>query len=295
MPNTRPSGKSPETSAHAKRSAAKRSEGATALTAAGEIQALSGDPNFMTSLARGLTVIRAFSQHRHRQSIAQLSHRTGIPRAAVRRCLYTLQKLGYVAVDEGRAYALRPQILALGHAYLSSAPLATSAQPLLNQVSEAIHESCSMAVLDGEDILYVARSSASTRIMSIDLGIGSRLPAFCTSMGRVLLAGLSSNELGAYLRRMKFVPYTNRTIVTRDQLKAALDTARAAGFAVVDQELEIGLRSIAVPVADRGDRVAAAINVSVQAGRMSLAQMQATLLLPLRAAARELGMLLSAG
>ena len=295
MPSTRLSSKPPDPSAYAKRSATKRTEGATALTAAGEIQALSGDPNFMTSLARGLTVIRAFSQHRNRQSIAQLSHRTGIPRAAVRRCLYTMQKLGYVAVDEGRAYALRPHILALGHAYLSSAPLATSAQPLLNQVSEAIHESCSMAVLDGEDILYVARSSASTRIMSIDLGIGSRLPAFCTSMGRVLLAGLAPNELGLYLRRVKFVPYTNRTIVTRDQLKAALDIARAAGLAVVDQELEIGLRSIAVPVADRDDRVAASINVSVQAGRVSLAQMETTFLSPLRAAARELGMLLSAG
>jgi len=294
MRKTRPSSNEPATSANAQLPATTRAGGAP-LSAADEIQALSGDPNFMTSLARGLTVIRAFSQHRHRQSIAQLSQRTGIPRAAVRRCLYTLQKLGYVAVDDGRAYALRPQILALGHAYLSSAPLATSAQPLLNQVSEAIHESCSMAVLDGEDILYVARSSASTRIMSIDLGIGSRLPAFCTSMGRVLLAGLSPNELAAYLRRVKFVPYTNRTIVTRDQLKSALDIARATGFAVVDQELEIGLRSIAVPVADCDGRVAAAINVSVQAGRVSLAHMETTLLSPLRAAARELGMLLSAG
>ncbi len=294
MPKTHLSSK-PATSASAQRPAATDTSGASALTAAGEIQALSGDPNFMTSLARGLTVIRAFSQHRHRQSIAQLSQRTGIPRAAVRRCLYTLQKLGYVAVDDGRAYALRPQILALGHAYLSSAPLATSAQPLLNQVSEAIHESCSMAVLDGEDILYVARSSASTRIMSIDLGIGSRLPAFCTSMGRVLLAGLPPSDLAAYLRRMRFVPYTNRTIVARDKLKSALDTARATGFAVVDQELEIGLRSIAVPVADRDGRVAAAINVSVQAGRVSLPHMETTFLSPLRAAARELGMLLSAG
>ena len=191
MPKTRPSIDKPATSAHAQRAVPERAGGASAWSAAAEIQALSGDPNFMTSLARGITVIRAFSQHRHRQTIAQLSLRTGIPRAAVRRCLYTLQKLGYVAVDDGRAYTLRAQVLALGHAYLSSAPLATSAQPLLNQVSEAIHESCSMAVLDGDDILYVARSSGSSRIMSIDLGIGSRLPAFCTSMGRVLLAGLA--------------------------------------------------------------------------------------------------------
>lgn len=263
-----------------------------AETAAAAIQALSGDPNFMTSLARGLAVIRAFSQQRRRLSIAQLSLRTGIPRAAVRRCLYTLEKLGYVASEDDRTFALRPQILALGHAYLSSVPLGTAAQPVLDGVSAEVHESCSIAIMDGDDILYVARSSSSTRIMSIDLGVGSRLPAHCTSMGRALLASYEADELAGYLRRVKLTPYTNRTIVSKEKLAETLAVVREKGYAIVDQELEIGLRSIAVPVADYRSRVAAAINISVQAPRVSIAEMEKVFLPPLRKAAQELGMLL---
>ena len=246
----------------------------------------------MASLARGLTVIRGFSQQRSRMSVAQLSLRTGIPRAAVRRVLYTLSALGYAGTDDGRTFTLRPQILALGHAYLSSTPLVMSAQPLLDQVSASVHESCSMAVLDGDEILYVARSSSSRRIMSIDLGIGSRLPAYCTSMGRVLLAHLPPSELAAYLRRLKLVALTEKTQLAKDKLAAILEAVRNAGYAVVDQELEIGLRSISVPVADPSGRVAAAVNVSAQAGRISVAAMEKTFLPPLRAVARDLGMLL---
>jgi IclR family pca regulon transcriptional regulator len=261
-------------------------------TEADHIQSLSGDPNFMTSLARGLAVIRAFSQQRQRLSIAQISVRTGISRAAVRRCLYTLARLGYVASDDGRDFMLRPRILALGHAYLTSAPLVASALPLLNHVSATAHESCSMAILDGDDILYVARSSSSTRIMSIDLSIGSRLPAFCTSMGRVLLAGLPAAERDAYLKRLRATPYTHRTLVAKDKLLEAIESAGQSGFAIVDQELEIGLRSIAVPVLDARGRSAAAINISVQAQRVPIGEMEKRFLPPLRAAAVELGMLL---
>ena len=246
----------------------------------------------MASLARGLTVIRGFSQQRSRMSVAQLSLRTGIPRAAVRRVLYTLSALGYTGTYDGHTFTLRPQILALGHAYLSSTPLVMSAQPLLDQVSASVHESCSMAVLDGDEILYVARSSSSRRIMSIDLGIGSRLPAYCTSMGRVLLAHLPPSELAAYLRRLKLVALTEKTQLAKDKLAAILEAVRIAGYAVVDQELEIGLRSISVPVADPSGRVAAAVNVSAQAGRVSVAAMEKSFLPPLRAAARDLGMLL---
>ena len=253
---------------------------------------MSGDPNFMTSLARGLAVIRGFSQQRRKMSIAQLSLRTGIPRAAVRRCLYTLAKLGYVQSEDGRMFALRPQILSLGHAYLSSVPLVMAAQPILDQVSAAIHESCSLAIQDGDEILYVARSSASTRIMSIYLGVGSRLPASCTSIGRVLLAGLADDELSAFMRRVKLTPFTNRTIVQKDALADAIARVRRQQYALVDQELEIGLRSIAVPVRDFRQRVAAAINVSVQATRVSVAEMEKTFLPALNEAARELGMLL---
>ena len=140
--------------------------------------------------------------------------------------------------------------------------------------------------------MYVARSSSSRRIMSIDLGIGSRLPAYCTSMGRVLLAQLPPAELGAYLRRVKLIALTNRTEISRDKLTAMFATIRAKGYTVVDQELEIGLRSIAVPVADPGGRIAAALNVSTQAARVSVAEMEKNFLVPLRAAARDLGMLL---
>ena len=263
------------------------------VTPSSEIDGLTGDPNFMTSLARGLAVIRAFTQQRRHLTIAQLSHRTGIPRAAVRRCLYTLAKLGYVVADEARGYSLRPGILALGHAYLSSTPLAAMAQPLLDHISDALHESSSMAVLEGDEILYIARSTTTTRLMSIDLGIGSRLPAYCSSMGRVLLASLSAAELDAYLSRVKLTRLTNRTIVTASELKRALDEVRRNGFSVVDQELEIGLRSIAVPVTEPSGRVVASINVGTQSARVSVAEMEAKFLPALTAAARELGTLLS--
>jgi len=246
----------------------------------------------MTSLARGLAVIRAFTQQRRHLTIAQLSHRTGIPRAAVRRCLYTLAKLGYVVADEARGYSLRPGILALGHAYLSSTPLATMVQPLLDHISDALHESSSMAVLEGDEILYIARSTTTTRLMSIDLGIGSRLPAYCSSMGRVLLASLSAAELDGYLSRVKLTRLTNRTIVSASELKRVLDEVRSDGFSVVDQELEIGLRSIAVPVTDPSGKVVASINVGTQSARVSVSEMETEFLPALLHAARELGTLL---
>jgi IclR family pca regulon transcriptional regulator len=266
---------------------------APAVTPALEIQGYAGDPNFMASLARGLAVIRAFTQQRRHLTIAQLSQRTAIPRAAVRRCLYTLSMLGYVGTEDGRTYALRPRILALGHAYLSSTPLVYAVQPLLDQITSVLHESSSLAVLEGDEILYIARSSTTTRLMSIDLGIGSRLPAYCTSMGRVLLAGLTDAELDVYLSRVKLVKLTTRTVSTADELKVALNAVRRNGYAVVDQELEIGLRSIAVPVSDREGRSAAAINVGTQSSRVSVAEMESKFLPPLRAAAHELGLLLA--
>jgi IclR family pca regulon transcriptional regulator len=264
----------------------------TGVTPKSEIDALTGDPNFMSSLARGLAVIRAFSQQRRTLTIAQLSHRTDIPRAAVRRCLYTLGKLGYVGTEDGKTYALRPRILALGHAYLSSTPLATAVQPLLDQISDELHESSSMAVLEGDEILYIARSSTKTRLLSIDLGLGSRLPAYCTSMGRVLLADLPQLQLDQYLARVKLTRLTHRTVSTAGELKRVLAEVRREGYALIDQELEIGLRSIAVPVKDPAGRCVAAINVGTQSSRVSVGEMQARFLAPLQAAASELAVLL---
>jgi IclR family pca regulon transcriptional regulator len=263
-----------------------------AVTPVVEIQGYAGDPNFMASLARGLAVIRAFSQQRRPLTIAQLGQRTGIPRAAVRRCLYTLARLGYVGTEDGRAYALRPRILTLGHAYLSSTPIVNAVQPLLDQITSVVHESSSMAVLEGDEILYIARSSTTTRVMSIDLGIGSRLPAYCTSMGRVLLAGLSAAELDAFLGRAKLIKLTGRTVSEPRELKAVLAAVKRNGYAIVDQELEIGLRSIAVPVNDPAGKVVAAINVGTQSSRVSVAEMESRFLPALQNAAHELGLLL---
>jgi IclR family pca regulon transcriptional regulator len=263
-----------------------------APSAAAEIEAMSGDPNFMTSLARGLAVIRGFTQQKRSLTIAQLSHRTGIPRAAVRRCLYTLSRLGLVGCEDGRTFSLRPKILALSHAYLSSSSLASAAQPVLDRVSDALHEASSVALLDGDEILYVARSSTPRRIMSVDLSIGTRLPACCTSMGRVLLAHLPPAELDAYLARVKLVAHTSRTVIAPGRLRQELAHVAAQAHAIVDQELELGLRSIAVPVRDLGGRVVAAMNISTQASRVSVAELSRRFLPELNAAARELQSLL---
>jgi len=250
--------------------------------------AAAGDPNFMTSLARGLAVIRGFSREKRHMTIAQLSQKTGIPRAAVRRCLYTLARLGYVASEDGRNFALRPKLLGLGHAYLSSTPLVVTAQPFLDRVSDAVNESCSLAILEGDDTLYVARSLTS-RIISVNLNVGGRLPAYCTSIGYVLLAHLPERELDDYLSRVRLLPHTERTVTDAHKLRHQLATVRDAGYAVADQLMEIAVRSIAVPVQDAAGTVVAGMNVIVQAGRVSLRDMRTLYLPPLQAAAQELG------
>ncbi|WP_051916707.1 MULTISPECIES: IclR family transcriptional regulator C-terminal domain-containing protein [unclassified Serratia (in: enterobacteria)] len=251
-----------------------------------------GDPNFMTSLARGLEVIQAFTPQRRLMSISQISQKTGIPRAAVRRCLYTLNKLGFVYAQDGKNFELRPRILTLGHPYLASTPLAKATQPVLKHISQMLNESCSIATLDGDDILYIARASSS-RIMSIDLDIGSRLPAFATSMGRVLLAHLPPEELNSYLRRVNLVRYTQHTLTNVSHLKEELKKVRTQGYAINDQELEIGLRSIAVPLMATNGSVSAALNVGVQAGLVPISELTERVLPVLRDAAQELSLLLS--
>jgi IclR family transcriptional regulator, pca regulon regulatory protein len=250
-----------------------------------------GDPNFMTSLERGLAVLQAFSQERRVLTTSQISQRTGIPRAAVRRCLYTLAKLGFVAEEDNRLFSLRPRVLKLGHGYLASTPLAHAAQPVLRHLSSTLNESSSVAILDGDDILYIARASTS-RIMSIDLHIGSRLPAYCTSMGRVLLAQLSEQAIDAYLDRTKRIQYTARTIVSPDGLRSTLESVRANGYALVDQELEIGLRSIAVPIRTGRGELIAALSLSVATQRMSRDEVIARLLPELETARRSFAALL---
>jgi IclR family transcriptional regulator, pca regulon regulatory protein len=258
--------------------------------AAQALLSASGDPNFMTTLARGLAVIQTFSQKRSQLSISQISKSTGLSRASVRRCLYTLSKLGFAGSDEASKFFLRPKVLALGYAYLSSMPLAAAAQPVLEHVSHLLRESCSIATLDGTDIIYLARANV-TRIMAIDLGIGSRLPAFCTSMGRVLLANLPPQQLEPLLQRIDFVRCTDRTVTSVDKLRQILQGVRTAGYAIVDQELELGLRSMAVPIQNPSGQVVAAINVGAHAQRITVQAMIAKFLPHLRAAAQELSLL----
>jgi IclR family pca regulon transcriptional regulator len=257
----------------------------------GDSDAFTGDPNFMTSLARGLAVIQAFSQRRHHLTISQVSTTTGLSRAAVRRCLYTLAKLGFAGSDDNRHFFLRPRILALGHSYISSMPLATAAQPVLEHISHLLHESCSIATLDGAEIVYIARANV-TRIMSIDLGVGSRLPAFCTSMGRAILANLPQEELETVLARIEFKRYTERTIVNPAKLTQVLRQIRRDGYSIIDQELEHGLRSMAVPIQNPSGKVVAALNIGAHAQRVSIQEMQTKFLPHLRAAAQELCLLL---
>src|ERR1700686_1363443 len=204
------------------------------------IDALSGDPNFMTSLARGLSVIQCFSHATSFLTVSQISQATGFSRASVRRCLYTLKKLGLADSEDGAHFTLLPRILTLGHSYISSMPLAKVAQPVLDRLSQVLCESCSIAMRDRDDIIHIAHSNVS-RVLAIDLSMGSRLPAIYTSMGRALLAHLSGKDLEAHLARAEFIPHTRYSITDVSRLRHALDLVRRNGFAVVDQELELGL------------------------------------------------------
>ncbi|TQM14155.1 IclR family transcriptional regulator domain-containing protein [Pseudonocardia kunmingensis] len=216
------------------------------------------------SLDRGLAVIRAFDAEHPEQSLSDVARRTGLTRAAARRFLLTLAELGYVRTD-GKLFALTPRVLELGYAYLSSLSLPEVAAPHLEALVREVQESASVSVLDGADVVYVARVPTS-RIMTVAITIGTRLPAFATSMGRVLLAALPPDERARLLSTAPARPLTERTITDPDALGRELDAVREAGYCVVDQELELGLRSISVPVRDRNGEVVAAANVSTRAG-----------------------------
>jgi IclR family transcriptional regulator, pca regulon regulatory protein len=245
-----------------------------------------GDPNYMLSLARGLSVIRAFGDGQGSRSVADLARQTGLSLAAVRRCLYTLTALGYAKGADG-VYDLTPTILALGYAYVSSTALVRVGQPVLERVADELHESSSMAQLEGHEIVYVARA-ATHRILSIGLSVGSRLPAVSTSMGRVLLAHLDDASLAQRLAQITLVAHTPKTITNRTVFRAALARVRTQGFALVDQEFEVGLRSIAVPVLGRDRQVVAAINVGVHASRATPTTLRREFLPVLRQAAADI-------
>jgi len=249
------------------------------------------NPDFVTALARGLAVMLALSDRKRRMSIAQVSHRTGIPRAAVRRSLHTLSKLGFVAADDTRHFYLRPRVLSLSHAYLSATPLVVLAQPIIDRLGESLHEACSLGILDGDEIVYLARS-ASSRIMSPALNVGRRLPAYCTSIGHVMLAHLPPPELDDYLSRTRFHPYTEHTLTSPDKLRSVLQEVRATGFAFASQQMELRLCTLAVPVRDIGGNFVAGMNVILQGRLVTASEMAERFAQPLQDAAAELGSLL---
>lgn len=243
-------------------------------------------PDFVTALARGLSVIRSFGKDAVNLTLAEVAERTGLTRPTARRFLLTLESLGYVNTD-GKRFRLAPRTLDLGYAYLSSLSIWETAQPSMRAVVDVLNESCSMGVLDNGDVMYIARA-APRHMMSLQVNLGSRLPAFCNSIGRVLLAALPAAELDAFFKHSVRRAYTKYTLTDEKALRRVLVDVRKAGYALIDQEIEEGLRAIAVPIRTGSGRVAAALSVGAHTGRVAKAGMIKTVLPVLKERAREI-------
>src|SRR5690606_33467096 len=228
-----------------------------------------GARDLVGSLAKGLRVLEVVAEAPSGLRLSHVAEACGLTRAGARRLLLTLAAEGYVR-QEGRRFLLSAKLLSLTRRWLGGSSLWTCAEPIMREVSQALGESCSAAVLEGEDIVYVARV-AGRRIVSVSLSVGTRLPAHCTSMGRVLPSDLEDDELARFLERATIHANTPKTITDRQEIAARVAKVRRAGYAIVDEELELGLRSIAVPVRSRTGRIVAAINVSTQSARYSCA------------------------
>lgn len=237
-------------------------------------------PDFVQSLERGLAVIKAFDEDDTALTLSDVARKTGLTRAAARRFLHTLEALGYVRSD-GRLFSLRPRVLELGYAYLSGLSLPEIAHPHMEEYSARMGESTSISVLDDGYVFYVARVEAK-RIMRVRINIGTRFPAHATSMGRVLLAHVSRDRLDTYLATAQLVAATPRTVTSPEELVGLLAQVRRDGYALVDQELEVGLRSLAVPIRDPSGVVVAAINTSTDAARGTVREVLTDLLPALR-------------
>lgn len=234
----------------------------------------------VTSLERGLAVMEILAANPTGLTLTETAEKAGLTRAGARRFLLTLVATGY-AVQAGRNFSLSPRLLAQARIWLHGVPLWTFAEPFMRETAAKLQESCSAAILSGEDMVYVARVPGP-RIIAVDLQVGAHLPAHCTAMGRVLLSGLAESDLEAFLARATITQRTPKTTVDRARLTAIIAKVRADDFAIVDEELEIGLRSIAVPLRDRSNAIIAAINVSTQTSRHSPAEMETEILPILR-------------
>jgi IclR family transcriptional regulator, pca regulon regulatory protein len=243
--------------------------------------------NIIQSLERGLAVMCVFSREHPSLTLSEAAELAGVTRATARRILLTLEHLGYVKCN-GRRFTPTAKLLSIGYAYLSSLNLWEVAEPYMEELAEETGESCSAAILDGPEIVYVARVP-SKRVMAIALSVGSRLPAHATSMGRVLLAHLPAEELDVYFRTSRREQLTARTTVDEAGLRELLDKARCRGWALVNQELEMGVRSIAAPIRDLRGNVLAAMNISTHAGRVSVEEMERDILPSLLRATKMIG------
>ena len=242
--------------------------------------------DFVQSLDRGIAVIRALSAENKQLTLSEVARETGLSRAAARRFLLTLASLNYVGTD-GHYFFLKPRVLELGNAFRRSFSVATIAQTHLESLAAKLEEDCSASVLDAGSIVYTSRAAAN-RIMSLNLTVGQRLPAFVTSMGRVLLASIPPAELDEYFKTYERPQLTPKTITSEKELRRVIDQVRKQGWAMIDQELEMGVRSIAVPVRDAAGQVVIAINSSAHASRVQLQELQSKVLPSLMRASKDI-------
>jgi IclR family pca regulon transcriptional regulator len=243
-------------------------------------------PDFVTALARGLAVIRAFGAHSSRMSLAEIARRVDLPRATVRRSLITLETLGYVETD-GKTFMLTPQVLSLGHSYLTSMPVTRAVRPYLEKMSALLNEASSAGILDRDDAVFVARVPVR-RVSVENVPAGSRIPAYCTSMGRVLLAAQSDEMIEEYLARIEPHAYTPRTITNPAKIRDAIFEARIVSYSIVEEELDAGVVAISVPIKNAHDRTVAALNVVSHVDRATSEQMVDRFLPHMRDATKEL-------
>lgn len=234
--------------------------------------AVKPDKEFVQSLVKGISVITAFSRENPAMTLSQVAALTGLTRATARRFLLTLHDLGYVKTD-GRLFKLAPKILELGYAFLSSFHMGDIAEPFLQQVTDKVQESAGIAVLDGNSVVFVGPVHKK-HVMSFSVSIGSKLPAYCTALGRLMLSDLPLGHLDQYLRELQPEARTDNTVTDKEKLRDLILQAAHAGYCIVDQELEVGLRCCAVPIRNRAGRMIAAINVSSMAQRASVEEMK---------------------
>lgn len=243
--------------------------------------------DYVNSFARGLEVIRAFTRSKPKMTLSEIARTTGMTRATVRRFLLTLVREGYAETD-GKYFSLKPKVLELGYAALSSLSFLDVVQPIMIRLSDKLKESCFAAVLDGQDVVYIARANPPNRFVSIDLGVGSRAPAHCVSTGRVLVAALPEEQQLEYLEKATLTKFTPHTVTSKVKLRSLIEDARVKGWSTCDQELEIGLRSISVPIRNKSNQVIAALNIACPSSRITPEDMHTKILLELQSASQAI-------